>query len=72
MIRLAEIFQDGMVLQRGKNVRLWGTTDHRQVLEVFLNGKKVAQQEAEGDFDVFLPAQEAMENAEIRIVGEAA
>ena len=72
MIRLADIFQDGMVLQRGKNVRLWGTTDHRQVLEVFLNGKKAAELEAEDSFEVFLTAQDAMENAEIRIVGEAA
>ncbi len=72
MLRLAEIFQDGMVLQRNKKVRLWGITDQAQTITAFLNGEKLAETQAgEGEFALVLPAREALEDGELRILGSA-
>lgn len=72
MIQLAECFQDQMVLQRQKPIRLWGTGDKRQQIQVYLNGeKKAAAQIHPGRFEILLPPQEAMEDAELKICGEA-
>lgn len=35
MIKLAEIFQDRVILQRQKEVSIWGNTDCAQLLEVY-------------------------------------
>lgn len=68
MIQLADIFQNGMVLQRGKPVRLWGVCDAPQWVEVRLNGTVIlAQEVAAGEFNLTLPPQPAMENTELRI-----
>lgn len=68
MIQLADVFQNGMVLQRGKPVRIWGVCDAPQWVEVRLNGTVIlAQDLAAGDFTLTLPPQPARENAELRI-----
>lgn len=68
MIQLADVFQTGMVLQRGKPVRIWGVCDAPQWVEVRLNGAVIlAQDIAAGDFALTLPPQPARENAELRI-----
>lgn len=70
MIRLAEIFQDKMILQRQKKLKLWGTSDKAQILTLYLNNEKLVETSVEvGEFILYLPKQEAMENAEIRILG---
>ncbi|MBO6158962.1 MAG: hypothetical protein J6P72_06855 [Firmicutes bacterium] len=71
MICLADIFQDGMVLQRGKKVRIWGTSDKKQEIQVYLNEKELLRDTVCGDFELFLPPQDAMENAVIRLVGKS-
>lgn len=71
MIRLAEIFQNRMVLQRHKPIRIWGTSDSAQQIRVQLNGKEILQtQLTKGDFSFDLPAQKALYNAELCILAE--
>lgn len=63
MICLAELFQDGMVLQREQPVRVWGESDRVQELCVLLNGTELLTAElGKGSFEVYLPPQKACEN----------
>lgn len=71
MIRLAEIFQDRMVLQRRKPIRIWGTSDCTVRIRVRINEKDVFQTLLnEGSFCCYLPPQEAMYDAEFCILAE--
>lgn len=68
MVRLAEIFQDNMVLQREKEVRLMGECMCACTLTVYLNNVCVAEKQCEaGAFAVMLPGQRAMENATLLV-----
>ena len=68
MIQLADVFQNGMVLQYGNPVRLWGVCNAPQWIEVRLNGSVILVQDvAVGNFTLTLPPQPAMENAELRV-----
>lgn len=68
MLKLAEIFQDGMILQRGQKIRIWGQSDEKRSLEVFLNGENLGTFLVnKGSFSFFLPSQDAKENAVLRI-----
>lgn len=77
MIRLAEIFQSGMVLQRGREIRIWGSCEGEQSLKVYLNdifmGKIDSEQMKQGPvgrrFAFTIPPQEAMEDGKLRILG---
>lgn len=70
MIRLARIFQDNMTLQRGKPVRLWGTSNCTQDIRVTWNGREIQKTSIqEGEFEVILPAMEAAEDGELCIFG---
>lgn len=69
MLKLAEVFGDGMVLQRRKPIRIWGNSEEAQKLSVSLNGITVAEADAEGAFEMILPAQEALEDATLKIRG---
>lgn len=77
MIRLAEVFQEGMVLQRRKEIRIWGSCEGEQYLKVYLNdefmGKIDIRQMKQGPagklFAFTLPPQEAMEDGRLRILG---
>lgn len=40
MIKLARIFQDGMVLQRDKRLRIWGSTDGGTVISCAIQNRK--------------------------------
>ena len=73
MIKLATIFQDGMMLQRGKELRIWGETDREQSIEVYCGEEcwVSAQEIQEGKFSVMLPAREAAENVTVTITGSA-
>jgi sialate O-acetylesterase len=71
MLSLAEIFQNGMTLQRRKKIKVWGTTDNAQLLKVCLNGKEVLEENVSaGPFVLYIPEQEAMEDAVLIIHGE--
>lgn len=73
MIKLATIFQDGMMLQRGKELRIWGETDREQNIEVYCGEEcwTGAQKIQAGKFSITLPAREAMENVTVTITGSA-
>ncbi|MFP3155874.1 sialate O-acetylesterase [Lachnospiraceae bacterium ZAX-1] len=71
MIRLARIFQDGMVLQRQKAIRIWGDSDCRQCLTVRLNNDVVYEGAcAEGEFSFALPPQEAAKGVTLVVASE--
>lgn len=62
-IELAEIFQDNMLLQRNKPIRIWGTAKNAQRLSVLLDDVQVYDEEIpDGRFEILLPSQEAAEN----------
>lgn len=70
MIRLASVFQSGMILQCGKPVRIRGRSDRAERIRVLLNGECIAESEVEdGEFSLALPPQPAMEDA-VLTVGE--
>ncbi|MDR2655508.1 MAG: sialate O-acetylesterase [Oscillospiraceae bacterium] len=72
MIKLARIFQDGMVLQRQKPIRLWGETNRKQNVAVSLDGKILYEKELPaGSFSIFLPPREAAENLTLVVSGES-
>ncbi len=67
-MKLARIFQDGMVLQRHMPICIWGTCEEPQTVAVRLNGKLLCLRElSEGPFQFPLPPQEAMEDALLEI-----
>lgn len=67
-VELAEIFQDRMILQRGKPVKVWGTSAKAQTLTVLLDGEKICEVEVSaGEFVLMLPAQEAAEDRTLTI-----
>lgn len=72
MIQLAEIFQNGMTLQQGKPLRLWGKTDAAQTIDVLWNGEPLLHTElTQGDLALTLPALPAQENGTLTLQGTA-
>ncbi len=69
MITLADIFQNGMTLQRGITIPIFGVTDKKQKVEVWLSQEKVAESEIEGTFTIMIPPQEARFDATLEIKG---
>lgn len=70
MFELAKIFQNNMILQRDKPIKLFGKTDNAQTLAVSLNNTVLAQAKiTPGKFSLELPAQPATENATLTIKG---
>ena len=61
MIRTAAVFSDNMVLQRGKNVRVFGTGDSETVT-VSINGVSKTEKIRDGKWMVVLPAMSACDN----------
>lgn len=71
-IALADIFQSGMVLQRGKKIRIWGETDSEQKITVLVNGSPEAEGEfAAGTFELYLSPREAATDNRITVKGLA-
>lgn len=58
MIKLAPVFSNHMVLQRGKRIAVWGETNQERVT-VTLNGKSVKTEGKDGRFFAELPPMEA-------------
>ena len=70
MIQLAEIFQDGMVLQRRKKVSVWGTSSLAQQIKVRWNDEVLLETEiGEGEFKISLPEMEAAFQGELHLSG---
>jgi sialate O-acetylesterase len=59
-VTLPQLFQDGIVLQRGKTIPVWGKADAGEAVAVTLNKKKVtAMADADGRWRVDLPQMKA-------------
>ncbi|QDH71244.1 sialate O-acetylesterase [Marilutibacter alkalisoli] len=59
-VELPRIFADGMVLQRGQPIQVWGRAGAGARIEVTLDGDRVrARADADGAWRVELPAREA-------------
>jgi sialate O-acetylesterase len=59
-IRLPQIFQSGMVLQRGTDIPVWGQAAPGEIVTVSLNKKTcTATADADGYWRVDLPAMKA-------------
>lgn len=72
MLKFADVFQNNMVLQRHKPIKLFGMADENCTAEVFINNKKVTEAEIQkGKFTITLPEQNELENAEFKIITSA-
>lgn len=70
MFRLAEIFSDGLILQRRRPTRIWGVSDAADTLTVFLDGAPLLTAPVPaGDFSLTLPPVEAQKNAVLTFTG---
>jgi sialate O-acetylesterase len=70
LIRLARIFQDGMCLQRNKDIRIWGRTDKVQSIKVFIDNELIIQGlEIKDDFTFVIPPQKERYNSTIKLKG---
>lgn len=69
MITLAPIFTDHMVLQRNKNVAIWGESDQEKVT-VTLGENKVTAIPEQGKFSLVLPPMEQGGPYELKAEGE--
>ena len=72
MFKLAKIFQDDMILQREKPIRVWGESDEQQTLAISIDGSRVAEETiTAGKFSLTLPAQKAAENVTLTVKSSA-
>ncbi len=70
MIKLADIFQSGMTLQRDEEIAVFGKADKATEIEIKINGESVGKYAVDGDFTVKLPAQKACFDATVEIIGD--
>ena len=59
MLKVANIFSNDMVLQRGKNITVWGLGDEERTVTVTLNGVSVQTQVCDGRWTAVLPPMSA-------------
>ncbi len=72
MIKLADIFKNNIVFQRQKPINIFGVADEAQSLTVYIDNQKIAESEiCAGYFKFSIPPQEAVENAEMKIVASS-
>ncbi len=70
VIHCAAVFSDHCVLQRNKEIRVWGTAPHGTKVEVFLHGQKAECVTQGHKWQVTLPPQEAGGPYTMEIVSE--
>ena len=67
-VRLPQIFQSGMVLQRGTNIPIWGQASPQETVTVVLNKKKCSTvADANGRWRVDMPSMKAGGPYKLRI-----
>ncbi|MDO4167903.1 MAG: sialate O-acetylesterase [Eubacteriales bacterium] len=69
MLSLPAVFSDHMVLQRGKNIAVWGESDAKRI-RVTLAGQTVEASVIEGAFQVLLPPMQAGGPYEMQITDD--
>lgn len=68
MIETAEIFQDHMILQQGKEIRIWGKSDAKAVVSAEIQGKKgEAIADEDGNWLIVLPKLKASDSETLLI-----
>lgn len=67
VVRLPEIFQDGMVLQRRKPICVWGTAENCEWVTVSLENHQAGAPVENGHWQVYLPPMEAALDLQMRI-----
>ena len=71
MLKTAKIFQNGMTLQRGKEVCVWGQSDSRTTVNVEIQGQRGSSVAGEdGVWSVMIPALQASEGEVMHIFTE--
>lgn len=81
MLQVAEIFQNGMVLQRQKPIHIWGKADAGETITVMIEVQDQAKNagrtfeadasaDQEGNWQAELPSMEAQENVLLTIQGK--
>lgn len=66
MFKTAAVFSNNMVLQREKNVRIFGTGDEGTIT-VSINGNTACADISDGKWTVILPAMKACDNVEMTV-----
>lgn len=69
MLKTASIFQDNMVIQREKPVRIWGECDFEGDITVSIQGQTASSAVASGQWSVTLPCLRASKNERMIISG---
>ena len=70
-IQLPRIFQDGMVIQRGKNIPIWGWASPKEKIKVSLNGKSTtAVASSDGSWIAEIPKMKAGGPYSLKVSGE--
>ena len=68
MFKTAAVFSDNMVLQREKNISVWGEADSGAAVTAELNGKKAECTANDGKWSLILPPMPAGGPYELHIV----
>lgn len=69
-IHLVRIFQDGMILQRDKPIRVWGETAVDQTIEVSIGASSSSAFFKKGNFSLVLEAQKLTYETEMKVQGK--
>ncbi|MCD8094705.1 MAG: sialate O-acetylesterase [Ruminococcus sp.] len=59
MFKIAAVFSSNMVLQREKNIEIWGDADDGALIKVEINGSSAQTKAADGKWKIILPPMEA-------------
>jgi sialate O-acetylesterase len=69
-VKLPALISDGMVLQRGTNLKIWGWADVNETVTLrFLNQSYTAEPNKDGKWDIVLPSLDAGGPYEMQIKG---
>lgn len=72
MFKVAPIFSSNMVLQREKNIKVWGTGDEDTFVTVSIENNKVIGKVKNGKWSVILPSMQAGGPYELKVTDENA
>lgn len=68
-VHVANVFSNHMVLQQGKDIHIWGTSDNPETIKVSFAGKKIKQTTLNNSWEVQFPAMQAGGPFELSIEG---
>lgn len=67
-VRVADIFSDGMVIQRNQEIKVWGTANPNETVSLNLKSKSFSSKvNIDGTWDIILPEQQVGKPIEIKI-----